>query len=172
MSEPLPELSGRFRWAFLLMASRISLIAFAPLGPGSISVPLSGCSPPQDSTFESLDDLVASWRRPRQPGLCPMTPTAEDPSPEGTWATSCFHVSPGHRDGGTDPTELLKSAQPGIHRPNGACNTTHIMPPSRIWVGCRRFVSAVERCSTVYQDEPSTRLHDRTLDSLEVEGGH
>jgi hypothetical protein len=35
---------------------------------------------------------------------------------------------------GTDPTELLSSAQPGIHRPNGACNTTTIMPPSRICV--------------------------------------
>jgi hypothetical protein len=39
-----------------------------------------------------------------------------------------------HRDGGTDPTKLLDSAQPGIHRPNRACNTTHIMPPSRICV--------------------------------------
>jgi hypothetical protein len=28
-----------------------------------------------------------------------------------------------HRDGGTDPTELLESAQPGNRRPNGACNT-------------------------------------------------
>jgi len=28
-----------------------------------------------------------------------------------------------HRDGGTDPTELLKSARLVIYRPTGACNT-------------------------------------------------
>ena len=38
-----------------------------------------------------------------------------------------------HRDGGKDPTEPLLSAQPDPHRPTGACNTTHIIPPSRIW---------------------------------------
>jgi hypothetical protein len=37
------------------------------------------------------------------------------------------------RDGGADPTELLLTAQPVHRRPNGACNTSHIMPPSRIW---------------------------------------
>ena len=28
-----------------------------------------------------------------------------------------------HRDGGPDPTELLLSAQPALHRPTGACHT-------------------------------------------------
>jgi len=28
------------------------------------------------------------------------------------------------------PTELLKSAQPVLHRPSGACHTTHIIPPA------------------------------------------
>jgi hypothetical protein len=40
----------------------------------------------------------------------------------------------GDQDGGADPTELINSAQPGNHRPNDACNTSHIMPPSRICV--------------------------------------
>jgi hypothetical protein len=31
------------------------------------------------------------------------------------------------------PATIPTSYQPGIHRPTGACNTTHIMPPSRIW---------------------------------------
>ena len=32
-----------------------------------------------------------------------------------------------------DPTELVSAAQPASHRPTGACNTTHIMTPSRMW---------------------------------------
>jgi hypothetical protein len=28
-----------------------------------------------------------------------------------------------HRDGGTDPTELIKTARQVIYRPTGACNT-------------------------------------------------
>ena len=31
-----------------------------------------------------------------------------------------------------DPTELQISAQPLLHRPTGACHTSHIIPPSRI----------------------------------------
>jgi GNAT superfamily N-acetyltransferase len=38
-----------------------------------------------------------------------MTPTAEDPSPEGTWATLCFYVSPGHRGEGV-ARALLRGA--------------------------------------------------------------
>jgi len=31
-----------------------------------------------------------------------------------------------------DPTELVSAVQPDARRPTGACNTTHIMTPSRI----------------------------------------
>jgi len=37
-----------------------------------------------------------------------------------------------HRDGGSDPTELVASAQPALNRPTGACHTNHIIPPSRL----------------------------------------
>ena len=33
--------------------------------------------------------------------------------------------------------ELLTSARRVTCRPTGACNTTHIMPPGRIWEGLR-----------------------------------
>ena len=46
-----------------------------------------------------------------------------------------------HRGGGTDPTEPQLSAQPEIHRPTGASNTSHIIPPSRIWAVSVRFAS-------------------------------
>jgi len=40
-----------------------------------------------------------------------------------------------HRDGGPDPTELLDSAQQVFDRPTGACHTSHIIPPSRLFAG-------------------------------------
>jgi len=33
-----------------------------------------------------------------------------------------------HRDGGPDPTELELTAQQVIHRPTGACHTSHNHP--------------------------------------------
>jgi hypothetical protein len=51
--------------------------------------------------------------------------------------------SVGDRDGGTDPTELIKAARQVIYRPNGACNTTTIISPSRIWLGSNLAASIV-----------------------------
>ena len=55
--------------------------------------------------------------------------------------------------GGTDPTELETAAQPVIHRPTGAYNTSMIIPPNRLWVpladlGERQEeeVSVIRRC--------------------------
>ena len=51
--------------------------------------------------------------------------------------------------GGTDPTELESAAQPVIHRPTGACNTTRIIPPSRLCTG--EFEES--SCSVGHDDE-------------------
>ena len=40
-----------------------------------------------------------------------------------------------HRDGGPDPTELLDSAQPVIHRPTGACHTSRHHPSQPVMGG-------------------------------------
>ena len=76
-----------------------------------------------------------------------------------------------HRDGGKDPTESLSLTQPKIRRPTGACNTNHIVPPSRIWAagadsegvhtnGCPRSGPLSELGSV-----PSTECDDREHDT-------
>ncbi len=48
-----------------------------------------------------------------------------------------------------DPTELTSTVQPDAHRPTGACHTTHIIAPSRIW-------AALD--PSAYLFEPSVRF--------------
>ena len=40
-----------------------------------------------------------------------------------------------HRDGGSDPTELVASAQPALNRPTGACHTNQIILPQPVMCG-------------------------------------
>jgi len=79
-------------------------------------------------------------RRPERRHGCPHRQPLRIPS---TWLPlSLAYGQRGgtrHRDGGTDPTELLLSAQPASHRPTGACNTNHIIPPSRIWAALLEY---------------------------------
>ncbi len=83
--------------------NRASLRALIDTGevPGLIAYanrdPLGWCSVGAKSAFGRL-------RRSRA-----LTPTAEDPSPEETWATLCFYVTPGHRGEGV-ARALLRGA--------------------------------------------------------------
>lgn len=83
--------------------NRASLRALIDTGevPGLIAYadqdPVGWCSVGAKSSFGRLRRSTA------------LTPTAEDPSPEGTWATLCFYVAPGHRGEGV-ARALLRGA--------------------------------------------------------------
>ncbi len=80
------------------------------------STPRSSCSTPT-RTQKSIDASAKATR-----------PAGQDPNQRhGRSGKTAYS------DGGKDRTEPERLAQPEIPRPTGACSTTRIIPPSRLW---------------------------------------